>query len=505
MNAARDHTGPWADALLAASLFATDTAGLGGVSLRARAGPVREQWLAMLRELLPDGMPLRRVPLHATTGRLLGGLDLAATLGAGRPMAERGLLAEAHGGVLLLTSAERVSRSTSAHLSAVLDTGEVRLERDGIARRLPARVGVVALDEGLDDEGPHEALTDRLAFRLDLEEVSFREAQAAPRPFAARDVLAAMERLPRVMASEAIAQALCAAALALGVWSMRGSMLALRVACTAAALSGREAVADDDAALAARLVLAPRATRLPADEAASGEGSEDADEPGDDDTATDASCEASSDGRDAGNDPLSERVLDATRAALPADLLAGLAGAGERGRATATGKAGAVQVSRLRGRPAGVRSGEPRDGARMNVVETLRAAAPWQRLRRGGTDAHDRPARVEVRREDFRLTRFKHRSETTSVFVVDASGSSAMHRLAEAKGAVEMLLADCYVRRDRVALVAFRGRNAELELPPTRSLTRAKRSLARLPGGGGNSSSASRPRKATSATRSRRT
>ena len=69
--------------------------------------------------------------------------------------------------------------------------------------------------------------------------------------------------------------------------------------------------------------------------------------------------------------------------------------------------------------------------------------------------------------------------------MVDASGSAALHRLAEAKGAVELLLADCYVRRDNVAVLAFRGSKAELLLPPTRSLVRAKRSLAGLPGGGG--------------------
>ena len=59
-----------------------------------------------------------------------------------------------------------------------------------------------------------------------------------------------------------------------------------------------------------------------------------------------------------------------------------------------------------------------------------------------------------------------------------------MHRLGEAKGAVELLLADCYVRRDQVALLAFRGQGATLLLPPTGSLLRAKRSLAGLPGGG---------------------
>ncbi len=90
-----------------------------------------------------------------------------------------------------------------------------------------------------------------------------------------------------------------------------------------------------------------------------------------------------------------------------------------------------------------------------------------------------------VRADDFRLRRYKQRSESTVIFVVDASGSAALHRLAEAKGAVEMLLADCYVRRDRVALIAFRGRDAELLLPPTRSLVRAKRGLTALPGGGG--------------------
>ena len=85
---------------------------------------------------------------------------------------------------------------------------------------------------------------------------------------------------------------------------------------------------------------------------------------------------------------------------------------------------------------------------------------------------------------DFRVARFKQRTSTTTIFVVDASGSAAANRLAEAKGAVELLLAECYVRRDEVALIAFRGVAAEIVVPPTRSLVRAKRCLAGLPGGG---------------------
>jgi len=137
----------------------------------------------------------------------------------------------------------------------------------------------------------------------------------------------------------------------------------------------------------------------------------------------------------------------------------------------------------LRGRPLGARPGSPRDGARLALIDTLRAAAPWQPLRR-----RERPAaaqRVIVQPADFRVVRLRQRSETTTIFTVDASGSAALHRLAEAKGAVELLLADCYVRRDRVAVVAFRGRGAEVLLAPTRSLVRARRELAALPGGGG--------------------
>ena len=136
----------------------------------ARAGPQRALWLAALRHGLPAAVPLRRVPLHIADERLLGGLDLAATLQAGRPVAQRGVLAEADGGLLLLAMAERLAAGTAARLCAVLDRGEVQLERDGLALRQPARLGVVALDEGIDDdEHAPAALADRLAFHLSLD------------------------------------------------------------------------------------------------------------------------------------------------------------------------------------------------------------------------------------------------------------------------------------------------------------------------------------------------
>jgi magnesium chelatase subunit D len=85
---------------------------------------------------------------------------------------------------------------------------------------------------------------------------------------------------------------------------------------------------------------------------------------------------------------------------------------------------------------------------------------------------------------DLRHKRYEIGSDRLLIFTVDASGSAAVARLAEAKGAVELLLGEAYARRDHVALYAFRGTGSEALLPPTRSLVQTKKRLAALPGGG---------------------
>ena len=471
------------DALAAATLLAIDPVGLGGVVLRAPHGADRDAWLVFLRGLLPENAPQRRLPLNVADAALLGGLDFAATLQAGRPEMQQGLLAQADGGVVTLAMAERITPGVAARLASVLDTGEVRLERDGLGQRLPARVGLIALDEGLDDdEQLPQALRERLAFRIEAEALrGLCELALMP-----ETVSAARARLPRVTVAEAYMEALCAAALALGVDSMRAPLQALRAARAAAALDGREAVNEEDAALAARLVLAHRATRLPQPETEEPQQAA-PEEPPPPPPPSDRDGEPPEDRDDAAEaQELAERVVEAAQAAIPPGLLALIAmGERTRSRTQAGGRSGALQKGVIRGRPVGARRGEPRGGARLNLLETLRAAAPWQGLRARQATGAAQARRIHVRREDFHVTRFKQNTSTTAIFVVDASGSSALHRLAEAKGAVELLLADCYVRRDRVAVIAFRGPHAEMLLPPTRSLARAKRSLAGLPGGGG--------------------
>jgi magnesium chelatase subunit D len=487
-----------ADAALVAALLAVDPAGLGGVALRAPAGPLRDAWLALLRQCLPDKTPLLRVPAHATDAALLGGLDLAATLQAGRPVAQQGLLARGDGGVLLLAMAERVGAGVASQLSAVLDTQVVALERDGLTQRLPARVALVALDEGASDEEQMPAtLLDRLAFHLPLQGAESDDDAAVD--WTRAEVEAARTLLPRVSVPESMVQALCAASLVWGVSSMRAPLLAVRVARAAAALSGMDEAEEVHASLAARLVLAPRATRMPAPAPADEAEQDNAPPPSDADQAEeppptdepeepqdpkdDATEEAPDDNDETSPGALDDRLIEAVRAAIPSGLLAALQmGQARLARAATAGRSGELMKNQNRGRPVGTRRAEPRSGARLHILETLRAAAPWQRLRQQNAAG---PRRIQVRREDFHVVRFRQRRPTTTVFVVDASGSAALHRLAEAKGAVELLLAECYVRRDKVAVLAFRGTGCEMLLPPTRSLARAKRSLAALPGGGG--------------------
>ena len=537
----------WADALRAAALIAVDPVGLGGVALIAQHGPVRERWIALLRSLLPPGTPVRRVPLHVRDDRLIGGLDLSATLQSGRPVAQTGLMVEADGGLLMLVMAERVSESTAARLCAALDTGEVALARDGLSELRPARFGVIALDERIDDDRASNderlpaRLLERLAFHLSLGDVSIGDiglldgdadgrgslssSPGSPGSLAqAPDIAAARARLMQVSTPDDVMQAICTAALALGVDSLRGSLLALRAARASAALDARDTVSPDDASLAARLVLSPRATRLPAappDESDANdepdstpedqsddqpEPSPDADQPEqtpppEELTDNPAENPQNDDDTPPEEDPdqpdpdmsLDELILEAAKASIPAGLLARLAMTkAMASRGAAGGRAGARREGSLRGRPIGTRPGLPRDGARLALIDTLRTAAPWQTLRRREIAASAassgnprRASQIEVRASDFRVARVQERAETITIFTVDASGSSALNRLAEAKGAVELLLADCYVRRDKVAVIGFRGRAAEVVLAPTRSLVRAKRGLSGLPGGGG--------------------
>jgi magnesium chelatase subunit D len=483
----------YADAITAATLFAIDPAATGLV-LRSRADPARDHWLGVVARLLQIGAPQRRVPPQISDDRLLGGLDLSATLAAGRPIREAGLLGGVDRGIVILAMAERMATETAARIAMVHEAGVVDAR--------PARFGIIALDEGVeDDERTPAMLSDRLAFSVELDGIGYDPDWSLPGAAETLAVDAARRLLPHVTVPDQCLEALCAAAMMLGVCSGRAELLAMRVARCAAALDGETEVGADHINIAARLVLAHRATQVPlsgdapdqaAERAEAQEPRDDAEpptnEPPQEPNAVDDPAKSPPDHVSRPDDMM---IAEAAASLLPG-LLAQIAAQGRSvsrssgPSARQRGRLGPKAASATRGRPTRVRAGDPGKGARLDLLATLRAAAPWQTLRMKSADRGPQASsRIAVRRSDFRIKRFEQPVLTTTIFVVDASGSSALNRLAEAKGAVSLLLAECYVRRDQVALIAFRGAMAEVLLPPTRALARAKRSLSALPGGGG--------------------
>lgn len=508
----------WQDALLAAQLLRAAGPALGGLWLKARAGGVRDTYLDHLKTCLGAEKTWIRVPGSAAHSTLTGSIDIPATAKAGRVVALPGLLERADGGVLVLPMAERMEPSTAALIGNALETGTLPLAAASADRGLFAgtRFQVIALDEAASaEERLPPALGGRLSLRVDLNPVAWSAVSLAQMPEAAAADWRKVDISGKVM--ELFSAIACAA----GYTSLRCLSHLARVSRLLAALEARASVEEADALAALRLCLglaldvqpAPQDEALPEDigqadstQCETGPGSPAPAAPRPQEGTQEQS--ATEDPAENQSDP---NALSELLAAVEAGAIDGLpefsASSSPRTGSTRTGKAGASARAARRGRPVSTAHSAPYPDARPNIIATLRAAAPWQLIRnrnraalltalkeRGTGMTTDRPKprarpqdkqhRALITRDDYRYQRLRHETPSTAIFMVDASGSTALERLGETKGAIEHLLARCYVRRDEVAMIAFRGRSAEMVLPPTRSLVLAKRRLAGLPGGG---------------------
>ena len=518
----------WNDAMTSLQLLQIDSHGWGGIWLRAPFGPVRELWL---RHLSETGLNTVKLPGNIDVERLLGGIDLSRTLQSGLLQMQTGLLQQADLGLVCISMAERFPTALIAPMTQAMDTQSLPpLKINNTESSVRTQFGVVALDESMADDPPMSpALQERLGLWFDLQDIAPSDVsdvslntrkddnaldvmgiQIAP------DALARMKQsLPHIQWTDEQVLAVCSTAQGLGIDSLRVPTLALRVACCHAALHARSHIADDDLAFAARRVLAPRATQLPApaenaSDAEPQNSSDSSAEPDqaqeqssnsleptetpnpsesakdeEDTSSTDTSVEDTNTQDEALSDlpsseNLQEMMIAAALASLPPDVLEGLLTKPGRNLGNTSGRSGQFRSGMQRGRPLPPRTGRPGGHARLHILSTLRAAAPKQRLR-GNTQQ----GRVAIRSEDFHVHRYQQHSSSCLILALDASGSAALQRLAEAKGAVELLLQQSYARRDSVCIVSFKGAKAQLLLPMTRSLVRAKRAMMGLPGGGG--------------------
>jgi magnesium chelatase subunit D len=444
----------WQNAKLALTILAVDPIGLGGLNLRARSGPVRDRFIAALAPALAPRKLTRAYPA-ITDDQLFGGIDLSATLQAGRTVLTSGLLTTPNTAILLSMS-ERCPAPLAARLAIGLDQRNLTM---------------IALDEGIEDEATPDALLDRLAFHITLDEISLNDCPGIE--FDHDTIAVAQRALPKVKQPKDAAELVTQIALRFGITSLRAPLFVLRAARARAALRRETEVTEADLSSAAALILGPRARLLP-------------DAPQEEDAPAPTPEDAPSDTAQKDPNPAQipeDLVLAAVAASLPKDILDRIATSKASRTSAPSGGSGDKKRGNRRGRPVPPQKGQLGSAARLDLIATLRAAAPWQTLRRQAQFAPSR--KIHIRPDDIRLKRFEEKSDRLLIFAVDASGSSALARLAEAKGAVELLLAEAYARRDHVALIAFRGSEADVMLPPTRSLVQTKRRLAALAGGGG--------------------
>lgn len=422
----------------------------GGAVLRMRAGPVATQ----VRAYIERNMPCDALHPHMDMLALHGGIDPIETLAQGQLRHSAGVLERPH--AKWLSGAERTPDWMCSHLCATQEA---------------AKTPLFAIDEEAEGETVPPALADRLAFWLDFSDLSYRELEPRPLPDPVGDLCG-------VTLSSDQYEALTAFALRLGVWGLRPVLFAVHMARYSAVRAGREHVNSDDLETAVQMVYAPRLTQVP-EEQGDQMPEPPAPEPPNPETAEQDETDQEAEPTDL--EQMAEILLAAVTAQLPASALHALRAAQTSAQGHGQG-AGTRHHSFLMGRPKPARKGRYRHGARVDILATLRAAAPWQTIRKRDHPARRGPILLP---QDVHLKRYETPTERVVIFVVDASGSAAMTRLAEAKGAVELLLGEAYVRHDYVALIAFRGERAQMLLPPTRSLVAAKKVLSALPGGGG--------------------
>ena len=476
---------------LALMMLAVDPA-LRGIALAAPAGSGKSALLHGMRELQPD-LPWVELPLGCDSEALLGGLDLEATLHQGHRVIRSGALARAHGGFLVAESCNLMDDGSANTLLGALEDGVVRIEREGLSLRSPAEFRLLTSFDP-SEGAPRAHLLDRLGLIVMMPTIRASEARASivrrhlqPDAETWNDealllrglIESAREQLPHITLGDAQRRELIRMADALGVQGHRADLFAIRVARASAALGLRDEVQREDLELAARLVLLPRATRHPdtthsapppeppASDTPPPPDSNDEIEPNSDSVPSEDQLE------------LAEEVLDSLAVDLP-DALSSLSFA--RQRSGRSGSRGAT--SGQRGRHVSSVPGLPR-GQRLDVIATLRAAARWQRVRTR------RRHGITLTSDDFRIKQYRSKAGALFIFAVDASGSMALNRMRQAKGAVHALLEQAYVNRDRVALLAFRGDEANLLLPPTGSVELLRRAVDQLPTGGGTPIAAS--------------
>ena len=444
--------------------------------------------------------------MSATEEAVVGTLDIEAAIREGRRRFEPGLLAAAHRGILYI---DEVNLLNDHVVDVLLDSaamGRNFVEREGISFAHPAQfllIGTMNPEEGdlrpqfidrfglaveidhiRDAERRADVVRRRIAYESDAE--AFQDGWVQTEAAERKRIADAKTLLPSVTVEDGILTFIARLCAEHEVDGLRADIVIYKAAQTLAAYEGRTSVTPEDVLKVAEMALLHRMRRQPFDDPdlnnerlnemaqeflSQSQQSRELDVGDVSPPDTPSSEEQTQSGAD-------EDVFGTGEAfqVKPLNL-----DAPDRRTRASHGRRTTSRVRDHRGRyvAAAMPDGKVTDLA---VDATVRAASPYQMRRGAQTDGG---LALKVETWDLRQKVRESQVGNLMVFLVDSSGSmGAQQRMVAAKGAVISLLMDAYQRRDRVAMIAFRGVKSEIVLPPTSSANLAQQRLDNLPTGG---------------------
>ena len=429
---------------------------LGSLSINSNYSTVREAFLSNLLSLLKPKRLKKIYPFQNPTD-FAKSINMIDTLTFGMPKYNNDIFSSSNI-ALILTNTEKMQKGLATFLR-----DKIKSNKDKF---------FIALDESEGSDVSRANLSDYLIFSINLDGTRYKDLKKVT--INRKKISEARNNLATVEVNKRALDYLIASSEMFSISNMHTIFCTLKVAKAICAYKGEKRVSREDINLAISLSMIHKAKQIPEFQQEEKAKSAENERLRDNDESKANNSELNSEDK--------KMLIDALKISLPNNLIESLLSKNSQ-TISVTESAGSGERNNnfSAGRPIPSISRKYSSDKRIDLMGTLTRAIPWQKLRSSSVTKN---RKIIIYPQDIMIKRFEKQSERLLIFLVDASGSNAIGRLAEAKGAIEILLSDAYAKRDNVALISFSGLKADPLLLPTKSLVTAKKKLSSLPGGG---------------------
>lgn len=429
---------------------------LGSLSINSNYSTVREAFLSNLLSLLKPKRLKKIYPFQNPTD-FAKSINMIDTLTFGMPKYNNDIFSSSNI-ALILTNTEKMQKGLATFLR-----DKIKSNKDKF---------FIALDESEGSDVSRADLSDYLIFSINLDGTRYKDLKKVT--INRKKISEARNNLATVEVNKRELDYLIASSEMFSISNMHTIFCTLKVAKAICAYKGEKRVSREDINLAISLSMIHKAKQIPEFQQEEKAKSAENERLRDNDESKANNSELNSEDK--------KMLIDALKISLPNNLIESLLSKNSQ-TISVTESAGSGERNNnfSAGRPIPSISRKYSSDKRIDLMGTLTRAIPWQKLRSSSVTKN---RKIIIYPQDIMIKRFEKQSERLLIFLVDASGSNAIGRLAEAKGAIEILLSDAYAKRDNVALISFSGLKADPLLLPTKSLVTAKKKLSSLPGGG---------------------